>query len=513
MKNESGTIAAISTAMSNSGIGIVRMSGEEAVEIADHIYKGKKGKKLSEQPSHTIHYGYIVDGEDTIDEVLVMLMRGPHSYTGEDTVEINCHGGVYVVRRILETVIKYGARPAEPGEFTKRAFLNGKMDLSQAEAVGDLISSKNEYALRSSVSQLKGNIKTEIKKIREEILYHTAFIETALDDPEHISVDGYGEKLEKVVEEHMKSLKHLLSTCDDGRMIKEGIKTVIVGKPNAGKSSLLNVLLGEERAIVTEIAGTTRDVLEEHMNLQGISLNIVDTAGIRDTEDVVEKIGVDRAKENAKDADLIMYVIDASAPLDENDDDIMRMIHGRKAIILLNKADLSTILGKNEIKKKYAEINYVKIRGVENAESLEKTKDFNRTDANMKEDALGKSDSMTENQILEEAEDLDYPAIIEISAKNGQGIGELEQTLKEMFFEGKISFNDEIYITNVRHKTALNNAYEALKKVKESIDMGMPEDFYSIDLMDAYEELGSITGETIGEDLVNEIFSKFCMGK
>ena len=304
MRNESGTIAAISTAMSNSGIGIVRMSGEEAVEIAERIYKGKNEKKLSKQPTHTIHYGYIVDGEDT--------------------VEINCHGGVYVVRRILETVIKYGARPADPGEFTKRAFLNGKMDLSQAEAVGDLISSKNEYALRSSVSQLKGNIKKEIQKIREEILYHTAFIETALDDPEHISVDGYGEKLEVVVEDHMKSLKHLLSTCDDGRMIKEGIKTVIVGKPNAGKSSLLNVLLGEERAIVTEIAGTTRDVLEEHMNLQGISLNIVDTAGIRDTEDVVEKIGVDRAKENAKDADLIMYVIDASAPLDENDDDIMR---------------------------------------------------------------------------------------------------------------------------------------------------------------------------------------------
>ena len=399
-----------------------------------------------------------------------MLMRGPHSYTGEDTVEINCHGGVYVVRRILETVIKYGARPADPGEFTKRAFLNGKMDLSQAEAVGDLISSKNEYALRSSVSQLKGNIKKEIQKIREEILYHTAFIETALDDPEHISVDGYGEKLEVVVEDHMKSLKHLLSTCDDGRMIKEGIKTVIVGKPNAGKSSLLNVLLGEERAIVTEIAGTTRDVLEEHMNLQGISLNIVDTAGIRDTEDVVEKIGVDRAKENAKDADLIMYVIDASAPLDENDDDIMRMIYGRKAIILLNKADLNTILGKNEIKKKYSEINQLESCDI-------------------------------------------FPAIIEISAKNGQGIGELEQTLKEMFFEGKISFNDEIYITNVRHKTALNNAYEALKKVKESIDMGMPEDFYSIDLMDAYEELGNITGETIGEDLVNEIFSKFCMGK
>ena len=479
MKNESGTIAAISTAMSNSGIGIVRMSGEEAVTIADRIYKGKKGKKLSEQQTHTIHYGYITDGDDTIDEVLVMIMRGPHSYTGEDTIEINCHGGVYVVRRILETVIKYGARPAEPGEFTKRAFLNGKMDLSQAEAVGDLISSKNEYALRSSVSQLKGNIKTEIQKIREEILYHTAFIETALDDPEHISVDGYGEKLRVVVEEQMKSLKHLLSTCDNGRIIKEGIKTVIVGKPNAGKSSLLNMLLGEERAIVTEIAGTTRDVLEEHMNLQGISLNIVDTAGIRDTEDVVEKIGVDRAKENAKDADLIMYVIDASEPLDENDDDIMRMIYRRKSIILLNKAALGTIIGRKEIEKKYDEVN--------------EPKEY--MDARKQES--GKH----------------YPAIIEISAKNGQGIEKLEETLKEMFFEGKISFNDEIYITNVRHKTALNHAYEALKKVKESIDMGMPEDFYSIDLMDAYEELGSITGETIGEDLVNEIFSKFCMGK
>ena len=514
MRNESGTIAAISTAMSNSGIGIVRMSGEEAVEIADRIYKGKKGKKLSEQPTHTIHYGYIADGEDTIDEVLVMLMRGPHSYTGEDTVEINCHGGVYVVRRILETVIKYGARPAEPGEFTKRAFLNGKMDLSQAEAVGDLISSKNEYALRSSVSQLKGNIKTEIQKIREEILYHTAFIETALDDPEHISVDGYGEKLEVVVDEHMKSLKHLLSTCDDGRMIKEGIKTVIVGKPNAGKSSLLNVLLGEERAIVTEIAGTTRDVLEEHMNLQGISLNIVDTAGIRDTEDVVEKIGVDRAKENAKDADLIMYVIDASAPLDENDNDIMRMIHGRKAIILLNKADLSTILGKDEIKKKYAEVNSMRdIDHMKQAGSDAQNSASEKINIDSKNNATEKPEMHSESKNMETAGDTDYPAIIEISAKNGQGIGELEHTLKEMFFEGKISFNDEIYIINVRHKTALNHAYEALKKVKESIDMGMPEDFYSIDLMDAYEELGSITGETIGEDLVNEIFSKFCMGK
>ena len=429
------TIAAISTAMSNSGIGIVRMSGPEAFQIADRVYKGKKEKKLCEQQSHTIHYGYMVDGDQVIDEVLVMLMRGPHSYTGEDTVEINCHGGVYVVKRILELLIKNGARPAEPGEYTKRAFLNGRLDLSQAEAVGDLIASQNEYALQSSVSQLKGNIKDKIGEMREKILYHTAFIETALDDPEHISVDGYGETLKKVVDEIIEAMKRLLDSCDDGRIIKEGVRTVILGKPNAGKSSLLNVLLGEDRAIVTDIAG------------------------IRDTEDVVEKIGVDRAKEYADKADLILYVIDASRPLDENDAEILHLIKGKRAIILLNKSDL---------------------------------------DMQVKKD---------QEELPEE-----FP-VIEISAKNVEGIGELEDTLKEMFFQGELTFNDEIYITNVRQKTALQDAYAALERVNDSIAADMPEDFYSIDLMDAYEALGNITGETIGEDLVNEIFSKFCMGK
>lgn len=473
----SETIAAISTAVSSSGIGIVRMTGEDAFEIADQVYIGKKHKKLINQKSHTIHYGYIEDEGKTIDEVLVMLMKGPHSYTGEDTVEINCHGGVYVVKKILETLIKYGARPAEPGEFTKRAYLNGRMDLSQAEAVGDIISSQNEYARQSSVSQLKGSIRKKIDEIRKEIIHHTAFIETALDDPEHISIDGYGDELKTVVDRLLGEIEFLLSTCESGRIIKEGINTVIVGKPNAGKSSLLNALLGEERAIVTDIAGTTRDILEENINLQGISLNIMDTAGIRNTDDVVEKIGVDKARVNIEKADLILYVIDSSCPLDENDREIFHMIMGKKSIILLNKSDLQAVVREEDVLN---ELNLAE----KSRESIDcKTFDGKNT------------------------------GIIEISAKNQNGINDLEEMLKKMFFEGNISFNNEIYITNVRHKVALNDAYQSLCKVNESIMMNMPEDFYSIDLMDAYESLGSITGETIGEDLVNEIFSKFCMGK
>ncbi len=453
------TIAAIATAMSSAGIGIVRVSGREAIEIIQKIFRGKKEKNFAEEKTYTIHYGYIADGEEIIDEVLVMLMKAPHSYTGEDTVEIDCHGGIYVVKKIMETVIKYGARPAEPGEFTKRAFLNGKMDLSQAEAVIDIIDSKNEYDLKSSVSQLKGSVQKKIGEIREEILYHTAFIETALDDPEHISVDGYGETLKKVVDNLLEEIRRLLISADNGRIIKEGIKTVIVGKPNAGKSSLLNVLVGEERAIVTDIEGTTRDVLEENIQLQGVSLNIMDTAGIRETKDVVEKIGVDKAKNHANEADLIIYVADASRPLDDNDEEIIEMIRDKQTIVLLNKSDLDMVVTKEELQEK-----------------------------------------------------LNKPMIV-ISAKEEQGIKELEETLKEMFFHGDISFNDEVYITNIRHKTALQDAAESLEKVLISIENGMPEDFYSIDLLDAYESLGSITGETIGEDLVNEIFSKFCMGK
>ena len=455
------TIAAIATGMSNSGIGIVRISGDDALQVVSRIYRNKKGepKDLSQVKSHTIHYGYIYDGEERLDEVLVMIMKGPNSYTAEDTVEIDCHGGVFIVKKILETVIRNGARTAEPGEFTKRAFLNGRMDLAQAEAVADVIQSTNEYALKSSVSQLAGSVSRKIRELREKILFEIAFIESALDDPEHISVDGYGETLGKDIKIQKEKVENLLSTVKEGKMMKEGIKTVIVGKPNAGKSSLLNLLIGENRAIVTDIAGTTRDILEEYITLHGISLKIIDTAGIRETKDIVEKIGVDRAREMAQKADLILYVVDSSVPLDENDEEIMAMLAGKKAIILYNKTDLQPVFQTELLKEKTG-----------------------------------------------------HP-VIPISAKEEKGITELEEQIKEMFFGGEISFNDEVYITNARHKAALEEADKSLDLVRNSIEMGMPEDFFSIDLMNAYENLGKILGESVGEDLVNEIFSKFCMGK
>ena len=459
------TIAAIATALTPSGIGIIRISGEEALQVIDRIYRSKQNKKkISNCDSHTIHYGYIYDGDELIDEVMVLLMKAPNTYTKEDTIEIDCHGGVYVMKRILETVIKAGARPAEPGEFTKRAFLNGRIDLTQAESVIDVINSKNAFALKSSLSQLKGAVLKDIKEIRGRILHEIAFIESALDDPEHISLDGYPEELQGITEQEICNIKRLLDSADNGRILKEGINTVILGKPNAGKSSLLNVLVGEDRAIVTDIAGTTRDVLEEQINLHGISLNIMDTAGIRNTEDVVEKIGVNKAKEYANKADFIIYVIDSSTPLDESDYEIMEILKDKKAVVLLNKSDLDVVTGKEVV-----------------------------------EEYLNKLGASKE--------------IISISAKENTGITQLEETIKDMFFSGEVSFNDEVYITNVRQKAALQEAYDSLNLVIRSIEDQMPEDFYSIDLMNAYEELGKIIGEALEDDLVDEIFSKFCMGK
>ena len=454
------TIAAVATAMTASGIGIIRISGPDSREIAGKIYRSKGGKKRIENvPSHTIQYGFICDEDEIIDEVLVMVMDAPRSYTGENTVEIDCHGGVLAMKRVLETVVKYGARPAEPGEFTKRAFLNGRIDLSQAEAVIDVINAKNEYALKSSISQLRGNIQRVIKEIRQGIIYQIAYIESALDDPEHISIDGYGDTLKGEISLLKEKLNGLLDTVREGKLMKEGIKTVIVGKPNAGKSSLLNLLVGEERAIVTDIAGTTRDILEETIVLHGISLRMMDTAGIRDTDDVVEKIGVKKAVENAKDADLILYVVDSSVPLDENDKEIIELLKDKKAIVILNKMDLQQQVTEEDLKEK-----------------------------------------------------TNHP-VVAVSAKEEEGIEFLEAKIKEMFFGGNLSFNDEIYITNMRHKAAIEDAKRSLELVENSIEMQMPEDFFSIDLMNAYEALGSIIGESVGEDLVNEIFSKFCTGK
>ena len=468
------TIAAIATALSESGIGIIRISGDEAIDVADRIFRSAGGRKiLKEAESHTIHYGFIIDetkkeSEDgnwkqlIVDEVMVSVMKAPRSYTTEDTVEINCHGGVYMMRTILELVLKNGARMAEPGEFTKRAFLNGRIDLTKAEAVIDIIKSQSKFAMEASVTQLKGALAEVIRELRAGLIYEIAFIESALDDPEHISLDGYPEELTSKVDQYILKIKKLIESADNGKLLKEGINTVIVGKPNAGKSSLLNLMVGEERAIVTDIAGTTRDVLQESVRMQGIGLNIIDTAGIRNTTDLVEQIGVEKAKKFAADADLIIYVVDASVPLDENDKEIISMIDEKNTIILLNKSDLDCIVEEEELL------------------------------------------SQIQNQNVR---------IVKTSTKENTGIDILENHIKELFFHGMLRSNNEVVITSMRHKEALMDALYSLRQVKRSLEDEMPEDFYSIDLMSAYASLGLIIGEEIGEDLVNEIFAKFCMGK
>lgn len=454
------TIAAIATAMSNSGIGIVRISGPQAFSIAEKVFVPKnQKKKLSQESGYTLHYGTIRDEEELLDEVLVLLMRAPHSYTAEDTVEIDCHGGILILKRILQTVIKNGARLAEPGEFTKRAFLNGRIDLSQAEAVMDLIEAKSEAVRKNSLSQLRGSVQKKIRLLREQILYEIAFLESALDDPEHVSLDGYADHLDKELTGWLREIEKWLLWGKNGRILKEGIKTVIVGKPNAGKSSLLNALLGQERAIVTEIAGTTRDVLEEHLQMQGVHLNILDTAGIHETEDVVEKIGVSRAMAHTEDADLILYVVDASVPLTRDDDMIGNLIRDKKTIILLNKSDLETIITPEEM-----------------------------------EERLRKP-------------------VISISTREEHGIWELEKAIENLFFQGELEAEQDLLITNLRQEKLLEDTGKSLNLVRTSIENQMPEDFYSIDLMEAYTSLGKILGEEVGEDLVNEIFGKFCMGK
>lgn len=477
----SDTIAAIATGMNQGGIGVIRVSGEHAIEAADSIFiPKKKGKEICNLDSYTAAYGNIVDnkikneslcGKDDnysneiqndyhiIDEVIVLVMKAPHTYTKEDVVEIDCHGGMQVMKQILHLLLKNGARLAQPGEFTKRAFLNGRIDLSQAESVMDLISAKSDLAAKSALSQLKGSLKERIENLRGQLIHNIAFIESALDDPEHYSLDGFDETLDELLANVEKEICHLIQTAEDGKMMKEGIHTVILGKPNAGKSSVLNVLMGKERAIVTDIAGTTRDTLEEFISINGIPLNIVDTAGIRNTEDVVEKIGVDKSLEAMQEADLILYIVDSSIPLDENDFQIMNQIKEKQVIILQNKSDLENVVAKEDI-----------------------------------------------------LSHLDKP-MIDISAKEKTGFEEFYTLLNDMFFHGSLSYNDEVYITNMRHKEALEQSLSSIQLVRQSIEDGMPEDFYSIDLMAAYERLGYIIGESVEDDLVDTIFREFCMGK
>lgn len=456
----SDTIAAIATALNNAGISIIRISGNKALDIAAKIFEPHdKKKNIINVKSHTVHYGFIKDKNEIIDEVLLIVMRAPNTYTREDVIEIDCHGGIVVTRKILDIVLKNGAVPAQPGEFTKRAFLNGRIDLSQAEAVMDVINSKSELALKSSIGQLKGSVMEKITGLREIIIKDIAFIEAALDDPEHIDIEGYKDIMIVNVKKCLDEVNNLIDSYDNGKIIKEGIDTVIVGKPNAGKSSFLNALIGENRAIVTDIEGTTRDIIKEEININGILLNIMDTAGIRDTQDVIERIGIDRTMESFEKADFIIYVVDGSTELDENDMTIIDRIKEKNAIILLNKIDIEGKIKESDLKK------------------------------------------YTDKKI------------ISISAKNNTNINEVEKILKEMFFHGDINFNDEVFITNARQKNALAKAGKALENVIESYESGMPEDFYSIDMMGAYEALGLVNGEALEDDLADTIFREFCMGK
>lgn len=454
------TIAAITTGISNAGVGIIRISGDRACEITDRVFQAEnKKKKASNMKSYTAAFGKIYDGDDLIDESILLVMKAPHTYTCEDVCELQCHGGIVVLRKILDLVLRNGARAAEPGEFTKRAFLGGRIDMSQAESVMSLINAKNDFAVRTSVDQLQGRLKNTIVNMREKILYNVAFIESALDDPEHYSLDGFPDKLRMIIDDILIQVEGLINTFDNGKILSEGINTVIVGKPNAGKSSLLNMFVGEDRAIVTDMAGTTRDTLSEIVNVRGITLNIIDTAGIRETDDLVEKIGVDKAIKSVNKADLVLYVVDGSVELDENDQRIIEKIRDKNVIVIINKSDLEIKIERDAI------CRYI------------------------------------------DAE------VIQLSAMTGDGSEELYDMLNKMFFEGSLSYNDQLYITNARHKNELVCTKNALKKVIESIDMGMEEDFFSIDMMDAYEHLGLIIGETARDDLADKIFKDFCMGK
>ena len=470
---QNDTIAAVATAAAAAGIGILRVSGPRAIEICDRFYENARGlHDLKEHASNTIMYGFIVDRNGSrVDEVMVSVFRAPRSYTTEDTVEINSHGGIYLLGKILEIILQAGARLAEPGEFTRRAFLGGRIDLSRAEAVMDLISSQNEFAHRTALAQLSGSVEKKVRELRSTILYEMAFIESAIDDPDSYAGDleGYPEKLDGICEKLVCEMEVLLKAGEQGAVLKEGIRTAIIGRPNAGKSSLLNDLAGTERAIVTEIAGTTRDTLEESVRIGGVQLCLTDTAGIRDTEDRVEKIGIERARAAVEKSELVLYLIDASEGITAEDRDIALFLQQwkseipaiRRCIVLLNKSDLPPVTDADKVRSFFTEAD----------------------------------------------------AVLSCSLKTGEGAQELRTAIEEMYRAGELQQQSEILLTSSRHREAVREACSSLELVRRSIAMGMSEDFFAIDLMNAYACLGKITGEAVEDDLVEEIFSKFCMGK
>ena len=454
------TIAAIATAPGEGGIGIIRISGEKSLQVAQSIFKSKSGKMIKDYNARTLIYGTVVDNEKVIDEVLVAYMKGPNSYTAEDVIEINCHGGFISVKKILELILSKGVRLAEAGDFTKRAFLNGRIDLSQAEAIIDVIKSKTDMAHEVAQSQLEGSLAKKIKDLRMNVTEVLAHLEVSIDFAEEDVEEITYQTLEEKALELRNEIKKLYDTAESGKILRDGLKTVIVGKPNVGKSSLLNSILGENRAIVTDIAGTTRDVIEEFVNIKGIPLKIVDTAGIRETEDVVEKIGVEKSRESFSTADLVIMVLDASRKLSEEDMEILESLKNKKTIVLLNKMDLEPQI------------------------ELEKIEEF-----------------------------VNSEDIIKVSALKHQGIEELQDKIEAMVYHGSVKNSSNLMITNSRHKDALFKAYESINDAISAIEQRMPYDFIEVDFKNIWDYLGYINGDTVREDLLDTIFANFCIGK
>lgn len=456
------TIAAIVTPPGEGGIGIVRLSGPQALAIGKKIFRSPRGKDITEMPTFTAHYGHIVDPETEkiIDEVILLLMLAPRSYTREDVVEIHCHGGIVPLREVFELVVKMGARTAEPGEFTKRAFLNGRLDLAQAEAVIDIVRAKTSTGLATAVGQLRGDLSQKIRSLRDELTALLAKIEASIDFPEYDLPEVTKKEISRGCEGALEEVEGLLATAKQGQILREGLRTVIMGKPNVGKSSLLNALLRQQRALVTNIPGTTRDVIEEYINIRGIPLRIIDTAGIRRTEDLVEKLGIEQTQRYLETADLVLVVLDAGTGWTKEDEDLLPLLDGKKAIVLINKTDIGEEIDVAEVRERFP--------GQE---------------------------------------------VLPISVKEGWGLEELEETIWKLVFAGEVRGDHSVLVSNVRHKEALEGAGRCLEAVLKAIEAGAPVDLVAIDLREAWEYLGEITGETVAEDLLDRIFSDFCIGK